>query len=344
MTQATTTTAKTIAENALMLYACGGAAASVSSMVESSRDINVVGLAPINAVYADVSKSDVKDLEISEEHLYLFPEAKDGSGGIRSANTKPIRAHAKEMLQKFKPTQTSVALFSASGGTGNVIGGVILNELLGDDVDPIVIVIGSTESDIHIRNTLSVLKMIEKLTINHNRAINMVYLENSKETPPSMVDEQVCYYLVSIATVFSRQNKSLDRADLRSVLNYDTVTKFKPHMSGLRVIEGEINSSTPGVDKIISVASIIKDLDNRGLDVRVPFARHGILPVNAPVEQISRLPFHLAVTAYPFNDIAERLNKELAEIDRANAARPESTGVLTKQEATGTDDDFLFAD
>lgn len=329
------------APNRMKVYACGGAAASIASMIELSRNHVQVALAPLDATYVDTSRSDLPS-DINPEHVYIVDGAKDGSGGVRGTNVDPIRNRMLDLLEKHKPTNTVVVLSSASGGTGNVIAGALINELLRADVNVIVMAIGTTESNIRINNTLTTLKMYEKLAKIHKKPVNLMYFENSESTPPSVVDEQVCRALVSISIVFSRQNKGLDTADLDNFLNYQSpVTSWTPHMSSISVVDGVIGEDVEDPSKIISIASIVKNLDSRGVDIRVPYACQGILPSNAPVASSERTPMHLVIRAYPFNEIAESLNNELSIIARAAAAsQNERSSVLSGDE---DEDDFLMA-
>ena len=112
-------------------------------------------------------------------------------------------------------------------------------------------------------------------------------------------------------------------------------------MSSITVVDGVIGADVEEPSKIISIASIVQSLDSRGVDIRVPYACQGILPSNAPVQSRERTPMHLVIRAYPFNEIAERLNGELEVIARAAAAsQNERSSVLA---STDDEDDFLMA-
>lgn len=329
-----------LSDNALRTYVCGGAAASIAPMVENYRKERIPGLAAIAAIYADTSRSDVT-ADISDDHIYIFPDSADGSGGVKSTNAGPIRTHTLALLDKHKPTQTSVVLCSASGGTGNVIAASIVKELQERDVDVILIMIGSTESSTRINNTLGSLQTMEKLVKLSNRPVCQFYFENSEETPPSKVDELVCRAMATLAVVFSRQNKSLDRSDLRSLLNFN---RFKDapeaHLAGLEIVEGPLTSDYEKADRVISVCSIVDNLDNRGLQIPVVYDCHGILPTDAPATVLNRIPFHLVTVSYPFNEIAARLDKRKKEIASAAASRVKNAGVLSVGDQ-GDSDDWL---
>ncbi len=327
------------APNRMRVYACGGAAAAIAPMIEHSRDRIEIGLAPLDATYVDTSLSDLP-ADLSSDYIYIVEGTKDGSGGVRGTNSDPIRKRMLDLLEKHAPTNTVVVLSSASGGTGNVIAGSLINELLAREVNVIVIAIGSTESDIRIKNTKATLGMYEKLAKLHKRPLNLMYFENTVATPPSVVDEQVCRALVAVSVVFSRQNKGLDTSDLSNFLNYNgQVTAWAPHMSGLSVVEGQLNDDDAS-NKIISVASVINSLDERGVNFRPPYSVQGILPSNAPVPIKDRIPMHLVIRAYPFNDIAANLDGEIAAIARAAAASQKETSTVLS--ADDTSDDFLM--
>lgn len=320
--------AQTVELGNIKLYACGGAGINVGSNFENYRDHIEPGMATIDTVYFDSSKSNLKP-SLPADKIYRLPDA-DGAGKERGHLTPAMLKYAKEMLQKHKPGYINVVLSSASGGTGSVMAAAVINELLAQDQLVIAITIGVLDSGTEIRNTLATFKTFEGLVAANKKPLAVAYFENNKLTPPSEVDTKINELVVAISVLFSRQNEGLDTRDMYNFLNFDRMTPYKAHAAGLEAFAGTLDADTH--KDTITVASAVTNKDARGIDFVVPYTCYGVLPAQIEKEIIEQAPVHLVTKAFPFNAISGRLKGLLDEMEKAAAAFTTRSEVLDGNE------------
>ena len=254
----------------IKLYVCGGTGINIGSALEGYRNHKEPGMADIDTVYLDTSRANLK-ANLPEEKIYILKrddgtegtsKETDGSGKDRRKNADLAMKHIKDIMQKHRPSYVNVTLSSASGGTGAVIAAVVANELMQQDEMTIAITVGVTDSGTDIDNTILTLNSYEGIVSSTGKTIPVAYFENTKETPPSAVDDKVTELLVAIAVLFSRQNEGLDTQDLKHFLAVDTKTAHKPQVAGLESYAGILNKEEHG--DTITVASAIVNKDSRG--------------------------------------------------------------------------------
>lgn len=326
------TTTQAAERGNIKLFACGGAGINIGSNFEGFRGHIEQGLAEIDVVYFDTSRSNLKP-NMPGDKIYLVPDV-DGSGKERRQNAAAIMKGAKEMLQKHRAGYVNVVLSSASGGTGGVLAAALIKELLDNDQLVIAITVGVADSGTEIKNTLDTLKTFEGIVQATEKTIAVAYFENNKETPMSKVDDKITELVVAISVLFSRQNEGLDTRDMYNFLNVSRLTSYKPHAVGLETYAGKLDPADH-MDTI-TVASAVANKDNRGIDFVIPYTCYGVLPAEISDEITKQAPVHLVTKAFPFNGIAAILRGHLEEMERAAAARTTHSEVLSgKEELTG---------
>lgn len=309
----------------IKLFACGGAGINIGSNFENYRGHIEAGMAEIETVYFDASRSNLKP-NMPADKIYVLPEV-DGSGKERRQNSSLILKSVKEMLQKHRPGYANVVISSASGGTGAVLAAALIKELLDQDELVIAVTVGVADSGAEIRNTLATLKSYEGIVQATEKPISVAYFENNKETPPSKVDEKITELVVAIAVLFSRHNEGLDSRDMYNFLNFQRMTPYKAHAAGLETFAGKLVPEEH--EDTITVASAVTDKDNRGIDFVIPYTCYGVLPSEISSEITQQAPIHLVTKAFAFNDIAKKLRGHLDEMERAAKASTAKSEVLS---------------
>lgn len=312
----------------ISLFACGGAGINVGTAFENYRDHTETGMAEIDTIYFDSSKSNLKP-NMPIDKIYLLPEV-DGSGKERRQNSALIMKSAKEMLQKHRPSYVNVVICSASGGTGSVLAASLIKELLDQDQLVIAVTIGVADSGTEIKNTLDTLKTFEGIVQATKKPISVAYFENNKDTPPTKVDEKITELIVAISVLFSRQNEGLDTRDMYNFLNFDRMTPYEAHAAGLETYAGILDPEDH--KDTITVASAVTNKDQRGIDFLIPYTCYGVLPSEISSEISEQAPIHLVTKAFAFNEIAKRLRGHLDEMNRAAAANTARSEVLVDDE------------
>lgn len=328
----------------ITLYAAGGCGINIAKLIEPFRKQAEPGMATINPVYIDTSKSNAK--AIPPEHTWLF-DGMDGSGKVRAENYGEITKHVRSILQKFPAGDLAIVLSSAHGGSGSVIAPSLVSELLEAGTPVIVLTVGGTESALEIKNSLNTIKSYEGVAQKRECHVVMGYFQNSKQTPRPEVDRNVVEMITSLMVFFSRENSELDSKDLANFLRFDKVApNYKsPRLVGLvRYLvdqTNDIDDVTTG--NVVGMVSLlrpaipqadgkIEPAQTLDLNFIPDYQSNGYLPPDIHSRLLGIAPLTLVTLANTPQAVAKDLNGRLAAIDKAQKARVDSGPVLTDKD------------
>jgi len=295
----------------IRIYAAGGAGINTVSGLVGILDGND-NFASLDIAYVDTSLSNIKGKRISEESCYVFSDV-DGSGKKRDANYQEISTRAKEILLKHKPLDFNVVVHSTSGGSGSVIGPVLVSELLTRDIPVVILSIGNKDSRAEIENTLNTIKSYQVISQKKQKPVVMYYCENNSETPRNAVDKQIHIAVKVIAAVFSGRNEELDSADLINFLDYTKRTTYEPTLARL-----DFNSGTVEVESgqvIASMVTLAKKGEETSPGMAVDYQAVGF--VSNEIESIIKidLPIHMVTVLGYYVNVTQALEKEIKTLD-----------------------------
>lgn len=315
----------------LSLFCCGGAGINNGANFLKCIGKTEEGFANISPFFLDTSRSNLSGQE-SEDHVYII-DGVDGSGKKRDSNYRVISDRSKEMLHRFKPSDLNVVIHSASGGSGSVIGPVLVSELLSRNAPTVVIMIGSSDSSIEARNTMNTLKSYEVISSKRETPVIAVYFENSKDTPRGHVDARIQTTIVLLSAIFSGQNRELDSADLANFLDYTKVTTFSPQLSYLDFFSKEIQIERN--QSAVTVVSLTDNDTDSSVNLPIEYQAVGFVSENTARMVNAELPIHAVVVSGYFHNTIDRLNKRLETNTEARSAfveRPIISGEVNSTE------------
>jgi len=297
--------------NTLRLYACGGMATNVVSHFVKNSGKETEGFAILETAFIDTSESN-KINALPVEMIYKVDNV-DGSGKLRTSNYQTLYEESKSILHKFKPGNINIVVHSGGGGTGNVIGPVLVSELLSRDELVIVILVGSSGSRIETENTLNTLKSYESISQKRGKPVNIFYRENTNAKPRGMVDSEVQSTIVLLATIFSGFNRELDSADLNNWLNYHKVTSFPAKLTFLDFYSKEIEL-VKGTH-LISLVTLASESETHDSNVPVEYQATGYIPDFVKDSSMVEMPIHACLISGFFNSVVGELNNKIAVYD-----------------------------
>lgn len=304
------------------IYACGGTGINIGAMMENRREDAALGAATVHPVYIDTSASNVSH-QLPVDQFYHFKDPRgdllDGSGQLRREHLSNIAPYIKEILQKFEPMDINIVISSGSGGSGSVIAPSIAAELLRQNKQVVVIVVGATESRMDINNTSKTLKSYDKISSDNEVPVVIGYFENSSDTPRSEVDKSAVRLICSLMVMYSRENKELDSTDLYNFLNFHRVTTFPPQLASIHVHSKEMADEI--TQSVITVATLLPPGEESLLDFTPDYHRVGYLDPKVDVEVQKSMPLHVITTSGLLQDVSNRLEKRLEELDKKQNAR-----------------------
>lgn len=262
----------------MRVYGCGGMGVDfvrnyVMNMI-SSESSKTSAFAEIKPSMVDTSKANMAGQEQGLEHYVLA--GADGSGKKRNTNYQALKNRANEILQAILPGDYNIVIHSASGGSGSVIGPIIVNELLARELPVIVFCVGSTSSDIEAENTYNTLIGYEQTASKvRNVPVPMVYFENDNGMTPSEVDNTLSLYLPALAGVLSGNNHGLDTMDVRNFLQYNRVSDFQPALTQLDLFTGEVKLNQG--ESVLTVLNLVKQGSAVPKDLKVRYQATGVM-------------------------------------------------------------------
>lgn len=318
----------------IRLFACGGAAANLGK--KFSKDYRQPkGFANVEVCFIDSSDSNIMG-SATPEQVYLI-EGLDGSGGHRKENAEKIKDMHLDFLQRFKPEQFNIVLFSYSGGSGSVIGPLLWRELIKRGCPTIILGIESYEAYNDIENTLATIGTLRNFALKAGVPAVMRTVVNDEKTSQAENDKLLLSTLTSLRALFSRQNVGLDNKDVEHWLNFPKVTSYDNTALAAMRLYGNESKFEDGL-RVISVASLAKTGEVPMLPFRPEVHFKGYMD-DAVAKDIESLPLHFVIVDGVVEQHVESLEKVLREKDEADAARVKKKNVFTRQ--LDTDDDGM---
>lgn len=312
----------------LRIWGCGGAGTNLASQFYSAPKQE--HYAEVDVCFVDTSYSNLSGLNISEVDVFVIPE-KDGAGKIRRNIHQAVVNHLGEIVNRFVQKDFNVVLFSASGGSGSVIGPLVLAELVKRGQQAIGIVIGSYESRLTAANTLNTLKTIDNLARHEIKCpISILFHNNRENTEKLNVDQAVIEQIAELSLLVSRTHHGLDTSDIKSWLRFDTHTTVTPQMSLIDIVDSV--KDMEDIDYPIGIASLLSgpsDIGRVGADYFCDGTMH---PDVVKVIESPELHFVISVSAVP--ELVAMVEDSLNAIIDRNAARPKQQPLVSAGEAT----------
>lgn len=328
-------------------YECGGAAINIAAMASAIHWHPEI-MADISTVLIDTSPANLSTPGAEQYSTHLI-EGLDGSGKKRILNKDIIKADIPNILHAYKPGELNIVTHSVSGGSGSVIGPMLVRMLLERGETVIVLAIGSTGDLNETVNSINALKTYDAMAAQVGRPVNVLYLQNSPTFAEAAVDQAMLNAAQYLSILFSRMNGRLDSQDLKNWLNYHEVTSYEPHLTSLSIMVREaddqsINKSLDELGDVISLATLIPQGGNSMLVNPPEYHTVGVLPdaadsgVGPNVLQNKTVRFVLFDGQ--FQKVIKDLEAERKKFEEKSSTRPRNTRIAAN--TTGADEDGEF--
>lgn len=235
----------------LILTGCGATGSKlVCQVMERLKDGVTDGQAEIVSHFLDTSRANEVRIRETGGTLTRIEGKKssdkdlDGSGGERTTNVQPIKEGTKAYLDKQGyvedvRTETHMVLFSLSGGSGSVIGPMVVKELLDKNIPVVAIVVGDSKDLISSNNTLKSLQGLANIARVTKSSLTMSYFNNAdyegnEYSQWEEVNEFIETMIVAFSIFTSGRNEDLDSKDMANLLN---PSNYKP-IGGIEIPVG----------------------------------------------------------------------------------------------------------
>ena len=229
----------------------------VSSNVPPSVTVYGVGGAGINqlrlALPDLVGRVSYARIDTSRANLQHDEQAiiigGGGSGLVRSLNVEAtVKALAGLPDENLGLSDVNIVLFSLSGGSGSVIGPLLIGDITRRKKLVIALTIASTQSEKHTKNTLQTLQSLRKVTENSSLYLPITIFNNSSQGGPAAVDRAFPYKLARLVDLLTAPTFEIDKNDRQHWLNVPKT--LEQPLVGLRLLY--VTTSNNGVKEIPS--------------------------------------------------------------------------------------------
>lgn len=298
------------------------------------------------ALYAlDTSKANLRKYEDIETKVacHLVPQA-DGSGKFRGENHESISTMVNDLVNSgvIEPG-LDIVIFSASGGSGGVIGADMMEALTRKGRSVVGMALETDEDFQALTNTFKTVKTLQHKASQGTRNFT-VYWSNNRDgngnINSSMVNQFFLETLENLIAIGHPSMARLDTRDIHNWLNYPINSSEPGELRFLTVQQRGKDESFAEVEDIpLSALSL---LDQEDLDPQFPmgvgYSTHGILPDNLAFtgdrietqylifgRRVAKLANHLDAKIKEI----EKLRKQQAERDAGNTIRSSKDDVVS---------------
>jgi hypothetical protein len=315
------------------LYGCGGLGVNVALRYLNRQ--SAPGFADLLPSFVDTSRSNLTDT-VKEEDVFIL-EKTDGSGKVRKENHAQISAVIKQILLKQAPEDFNIVVFSASGGSGSVIGPLLAKELADRGHSVVIVSAGSSEAAITARNTLNTVKSLSAITKQIDKPLVAFYRHNGGEATRKIVDDQLDFAISCLCYLASRQNAELDTKDIYNWLNINKSTSVEAQLVLLDIFAGA--SDVSEIADPISIASLYADRNQPHLETPVPeYSCTGYFL--HPVKDIQEL--HFVVSTQHLGATFDRLQSTINDFEQRSEGRAAAQKLINDAKDTVTDDGLVL--
>lgn len=229
----------------LRYYFCGGAGINIGKALCNAASTAV---SPTNRK-ADMVGLDSSSANDSEGlfDVCRMPSAvgndglANGSGKVQSTNYPKAVPFIKETLAKHAPGTFNVVVFGTSGGTGPMLGALLIRELLQTNRPVVALLISDHTSIIEMKNSVTTLRNLANQTSvdQLNRPIAFIEAINSNDRTRGQVNKQIIDNLNLLSVFLNEDNEEADYEDISNLLNYNKVIGVPASLSRIHFFNKE---------------------------------------------------------------------------------------------------------
>ena len=271
----------------IKLIGCGGAGISVVAQVSDKLSALGNGFSNIKVSYIDTSKNNIATIPSGESKFFKIEtkshakEVINGSGGERRTHAIDIMDGVKEYLDKerIKDNVTGeyyFVTFSASGGSGNVIGLFLVQSLLEMGIPVVAVMIGDSTNGLFAMNTLDTIATLHNVAIKKNKTIsvmyvnNEAYISNGHSNAIKEANMSIFNSLSAMSLFLSGGNLDIDAQDMRNIIDQKNYTKLNipAGLYAINAFSKEVvvpDGCKPTVARTLTTDTVSADINISGL-------------------------------------------------------------------------------
>lgn len=210
----------------ITVYGAGGC--GINSIRNVRKDIEH----RVNQVhYLDTSFANARDGE-----AIVNVGSGKGSGKLRSENIEKIQSTITGFTDdELGISDINIIAFSAAGGSGAVIGPVLIREISRRNKLVVGIIVADTRSQIEATNTMGTLRTLDYMATNDDGIYLPVMMFDNNISGKTAVDALMAHRIKQLITILTADVIELDCADRKNWLNSSKVVNLPPGIRMLHV-------------------------------------------------------------------------------------------------------------
>ncbi len=219
------------------MIGCGGAGINIANEAYTRLHKLGNGFSSVKDFYIDTSVNNFTKFNLDKSKIFNIEglntnqESIQGSGGIRKTHASVIGNQIPDVTTSFgfNKNETDnyyIVFFSTAGGSGSVIGPLLIKSLLEKEMNVIAVFVGDSDDGVSVENTLGTIKTLNHISKVTKTTLSCHYIDNSNsdsvtKTPANLtrINEEITSFMVVLSIFLSGKNDALDNQDMNNLIN-----------------------------------------------------------------------------------------------------------------------------
>lgn len=238
--------------------ACGGAGINIAKLLRISKLNARVANATYLALDASGNNRIPEELKIPLERVPVGGDATtlaNGSGKVRGTNYEAAQPFVDNAMTKHTPGVFNIVIFSGSGGSGSILGTLVIRWLKKNGHKFIAIVVNDHTSKIEMENAVKTMTGLAVQTQENflNAAIPHIEFKNTPDLTRGEVDRMIISRISTLALFTTGQNEEQDLQDLLHILDYSNNYNVPAALSRISFYDDPAKYKGPAPVAVVSL-------------------------------------------------------------------------------------------
>jgi hypothetical protein len=263
-----------MSKNVTNVYLFGGCGLSLGAACDIEQVGDFSGFGQPNMIYFDSSKSNLP----GGENNVTLRSGTDGFGKDREEAKRLLGDSVDPFLRANPPTEFNILVFSLSGGTGSVIGPMVVEAINRLGKSTVSIVVQAADCEKSTSNTLETIRDLNKISNRLKKPVVVSFHDNfGPDCTMETVNKAIHQELRTMMILCSHQNVGLDSSDMEKLLDYTKVVPGVKH----RLVDLLINFGNElEVSGAISAISLLVDAQSPQLNIIKHWGKNAFIPAS----------------------------------------------------------------
>jgi len=320
--------------NKLVIHYCGGAGLNIAhAMAGKGLCKQGAGFCEIKPQYIDTSENNIRNLKRDDfwrvTSKNVATNQIDGSGGERKTNFAAISANLEEYLNQYGYLnkvigEFHIVVFSAAGGTGSIVGPLLVTSLRKSDIPVVSIVIGDSSNGLSCKNTLNTIASLDGMAKRvAKKPYTVVYMNNyaangsTASDREKSVNESIYTTLTTLSLFMSGDNDDIDTKDMINFVSpneYSTI-QISPALYSVNIFNNDKIENDPVAVNILGRTLTVPD-QGYNMDLTLLHHKHGKISEPGVIDIIGEVtPMHILLSGECLNAEHKVLTNTVAEYE-----------------------------